>query len=135
MPVSLHNEFLLLRACYRCEYCHMPVVTRSSIRPQIEHIVARQHGGGDEDENLAIACARCNLVKGPNLTSIDPVTGKITRLFNPRRDRWHEHFAVTSDRIVGRTSVGRTTAALLDFNHPRMRLRRRSLLRLGVRLG
>jgi hypothetical protein len=45
-----------------------------------------QHGGGDDADNLALACPDCNLRKGPNLTGIDPETGAVVRLFHPRRD-------------------------------------------------
>jgi 5-methylcytosine-specific restriction endonuclease McrA len=43
------------RARNRCEYCQLP---QAAIRPrhQIEHVVAIQHGGGDEPSNLALAC-------------------------------------------------------------------------------
>jgi len=51
-------------------------------------VVPRQHGGTDDPGNLALACHRCNLRKGPNLTGIDPITGEIVPLFDPRRDRW-----------------------------------------------
>jgi hypothetical protein len=50
---------------------------------QIEHIVARQHGGSDDIENLALACHRCNLHKGPNLGGIDPMTGEVRFCFTP----------------------------------------------------
>lgn len=30
-----------------------------------KHIVAKQHGGLDETGNLALACHRCDLYKGP----------------------------------------------------------------------
>ncbi len=68
----------------RCEYCllrqeHLPFSTF-----QIEHIVARKHGGNEEPGNLALACDRCNSHKGANLTGVDPETGDITELFNPR---------------------------------------------------
>ena len=41
----------------------------------------------------------------------DPVGGKITPLFHPRKDRWSEHFAWNDDcsQIVGMTAVGRAT--------------------------
>ena len=32
-------------------------------------------GSLDEVDNLALACHRCNLHKGPNLSGIDPLTG------------------------------------------------------------
>ena len=67
-------------------------------------------------DNLALACFRCNLHKGPNLTGLDPDTGRITPLFHPRRDVWHEHFTVRGARIVGITAVGRVTVKVLDMN-------------------
>jgi hypothetical protein len=67
------RELVRERAGNRCEYCrlrqdHTPFVL------QIEHIIARKHGGGDELSNLALACDRCNLHKGSDLTAIDPET-------------------------------------------------------------
>jgi 5-methylcytosine-specific restriction endonuclease McrA len=67
------------RAGGRCEYCQLP----DSLPPlesfHLEHIVARQHGGKTEIENLAWSCHRCNYYKGPNLTSIDPETQALCR--------------------------------------------------------
>jgi len=56
------------RAGNRCEYCRLPEEL-SDVPFHVEHIVARQHQGGDELSNLALACDRCNLYKGPNLAS------------------------------------------------------------------
>jgi HNH endonuclease len=104
-----------LRANHRCEYCQLPQAAIES-RLQIEHIVARQHGGSDAEDNLCLACDRCNLYKGPNLTSIDPVTRAVVRLFDPRRDIWTNHFRLYGARIEGLTPTGRATAALLQVN-------------------
>ena len=91
----------------------------------VEHIVARQHGGSDDLDNLALSCRRCNLYKGPNLSALDPETGHHTVLFNPRLDRWPDHFTHAEGVIVGRTPVGRATVALLRMNdEPRSDLRR-----------
>lgn len=87
---------------------------------------SRKHGGSDDFDNLALACAECNLHKGSNLTGIDPQSNQITRLFDPRRDNWQEHFAWDGLRLVGLTDVGRTTARVLAMN---------SLARLRVRLA
>ncbi|HXK00748.1 MAG TPA: HNH endonuclease [Verrucomicrobiae bacterium] len=51
------------------------------MRHHVEHIIAKQHGGSGDAENLALACHRCNLQKGPNLTGIDPQTAEVARLF------------------------------------------------------
>lgn len=87
----------------------------------------RQHGGQDIDANLALACDRCNLYKGPNLTTIDSASGSLVRLFDPRRDDWNEHFELAGAEIRGLTSVGRATVSLLKMNAPR-RLHLRAIL-------
>jgi hypothetical protein len=45
-------------------------------------------------------------------------TGRRVPLFNPRRDRWHDHFRRSRDqvRLYGRTAIGRATVALLRLN-------------------
>src|SRR5260370_30665714 len=92
----------------------------------IEHIVARQHGGGDDSGNLALACYHCNAHKGPNLSGLDPESAALVRLFHPRQDQWDEHFERNGVLIVGRTAVGRTTVGLLKMNAAdRRRLRER----------
>jgi hypothetical protein len=58
----------------------------------VEHIVPRKHGGGDDLQNLCLACPDCNFRKGSDLTSIDPETGAVTRLFDPRTQDWNQHF-------------------------------------------
>ncbi len=111
------REFVRERAGHRCEYCRA-VQVFSELRFHIEHVVPRQHGGGDDAANLALACPDCNLHKGPNLTGIDPNTGEVVRLFHPRRDRWSDHFEYVDARIVGQTAIGRTTAWLFQMNDP-----------------
>ncbi len=119
------------RAGRRCEYCHLPeayVATPFNL----EHVVAKQHAGGDSLSNLAYACIRCNLHKGPNLTGIDPETKKLTRLFNPRRGSWKKHFRFDGALLAGKTAVGRTTVALLCMNEPARLALRQELLDQGL---
>jgi hypothetical protein len=59
---------------------------------QIDHIIARKHGGPTSEDNLALACFYCNTNKGPNVAGIDPEIGELVRLFNPRKDNWAHHF-------------------------------------------
>ena len=73
-----------------CEYCHMPQAAYR-FRFPIDHIIAKQHGGKTRLDNLAGACLRCNSRKGTNLAGIDKLTGELVRLYNPRRDKWHDH--------------------------------------------
>ena len=117
------------RAGGRCEYCRLPEEF-SELHFHLEHIIPRQHDGTDGAENRALACADCNLVKGPNLTAIDPVTRRVVRLFHPRRDKWVGHFRYDGALILGKTPVGRATVSLLRMNDAR-RLRVRELL-LGL---
>jgi len=119
------------RAGDRCEYCQL----RQQYEPfhgfHVEHIVAKQHRGGDALDNLALACHQCNLHKGTNLASYDPDTNEVARLFHPRRNLWSEHFLIEGSRIVGRTPVGRTTAWLLQMNSEERIELRRLLRQLG----
>jgi 5-methylcytosine-specific restriction endonuclease McrA len=98
-----------LRAEDVCEYCRLPQASSRFVRFHIEHIIARQHGGGTESENLALACGYCNQHKGPNIAGLDPETGQLVPLYNPRRDHWSDHFNWTDTLLVGRTPVGRAT--------------------------
>lgn len=120
------REFNRHRARNRCEYCHLPQDV-SELLFHVEHIIPRQHGGADDLDNSALACPDCNLLKGPNLTAIDPRTRRTVRLFHPRRDKWPQHFARRGPRIVGKTAMGRATVSLLKMNSPQ-RIRIRLLL-------
>jgi 5-methylcytosine-specific restriction endonuclease McrA len=62
-----------IRARGLCEYCQLPQATYR-LPFQIDHIIARQHGGKTRLGNLALACPRCNRNKGPNLVGIDTNT-------------------------------------------------------------
>jgi len=104
------------RAGNLCEYCRLPQAASSFASFHIEHIIARQHGGATESENLAVACSFCNLHKGPNIATFDPETGQLTRLFHPRRDRWADHFSWDGTTVAGMTPVGRATVELLAMN-------------------
>jgi len=110
------RQFVRDRAGNRCEYCQLPQRLSPVAQLQIEHIVPRKHGGGDEDQNLALACIDCNLAKSSNLAGIDPVTGQTVPLFNPRIQQWHEHFAWNGATLAGLTAVGRATIRVLNIN-------------------
>jgi hypothetical protein len=85
----------------------------------IEHIVPNAHGGTDDPDNLALACPSCNLHKSDRTEVADPASGAMILLFNPRKDRWSEHFRWEGYQIIGLTPCGRATAAALEFNHSR----------------
>lgn len=124
-------RFVRRRARGVCEYCHMP---EAFDRPgfEIEHIIARQHGGRTIAGNLAWACFSCNKRKGPNLSGIDSATGKVARLFHPRRHKWSRHFRWEGPLLLGRTPVGRATIAVLGINLPLRVQLRQELIDEGV---
>lgn len=66
------------RASDCCEYCRLPQEAAPVAAFQVEHIRAKQHHGDDSPANLALACPRCNLFKGPNLSAIDPDSGEVS---------------------------------------------------------
>lgn len=119
------------RADNRCEYCRLRQRHEEENPFHVEHIIAQQHGGTDDQGNLALACSWCNVIKGPNLASIDPDSGELTRLYHPRKDRWADHFRRDGAFILGLTDVGRATAWLLRFNDSDNLAQRYLLLELG----
>lgn len=121
------RELVRVRAGQRCEYCGLPQEAAPYFAFHIEHIRARQHGGGDESSNLALACPDCNAKKGPNLATISADTGGLIELFNPRRHRWDDHFAVVGAEVVGLTEIGRATVQLLDMNEEQRVIERAQL--------
>lgn len=103
------------RAKHRCEYCRFPEAFAEAPF-HVDHVIARQHGGGHELENRALACCFCNRFKGPNLSGVDPASGQVARLFDPRENNWAEHFGWNGPQLVGRTAIGRATIQALRLN-------------------
>jgi len=119
------------RARHRCEYCRLPQAAQPHVTFHIEHVLPRKHGGSDDPSNLALACERCNAFKGTDLSGIDPDTGQVERLFDPRTQDWADHFELRGALILGRTSTGRATVAVLGMNEDRRVLLRAEILALG----
>lgn len=110
------RESVRVRAGNRCEYCQLSQAQSPFAKLQIEHVRPRQHGGNSEIENLALACIDCNLHKGPNIAGIDGDTEQLTPLFDPRKDRWEDHFKWWGIRIIGISPIGRVTVTVMDMN-------------------
>jgi len=115
---ALANE-VRERARHRCEYCRTSEWL-SGQRHDIDHIFPRSLGGQSTSENLCLACATCNGFKADRSHAPDPESGEPTPLFNPRSQRWSEHFAWDEEgvRVVGRTPCGRATVSALKMNLP-----------------
>jgi hypothetical protein len=106
---------MLERARGYCEYCLMPQLT-DSCSHHADHVISLKHGGKNKLENLALACVDCNQFKGPDIAAVDPLTGELTFLFNPRQQIWGEHFQLVGAQIMGLTPAGRATVKLLKLN-------------------
>ena len=119
------------RANGQCEYCQLPEGA-AVLRFHPDHIIAVKHKGRTATLNLAWACFYCNSYKGSNIAGIDPVSGRLTRLFHPRKDKWSQHFEWFGAWVRGRNPVGRATVQVLNLNHPEMLAVRRELKDEGL---
>ena len=123
------------RAHAACEYCGLPQSAVPAIRFHIEHILARQHGGKAELENLALACPNCNWHKGPNISGLDPDTGRTERLFNPRTQNWSEHFQFAGPEVRALTPSAEQRYASSVSTRPNVAMFEESCLaRKGCRI-
>jgi len=121
------------QARHRCGYCLTPEAI-VGMEMDVDHIFPEALGGQTEEENLWLACTRCNEHKGEQFEAPDPLTDKVVPLFHPREQHWHEHFAWSpeSDQIIGLTPVGRATIAALKLNRPLLVASRRLWVSKGL---
>jgi hypothetical protein len=124
------RQIVASRANYVCEYC---LITEEDayFRFQVEHIISRKHGGSSELENLALACVFCNRYKGSDIASLKPEINELVRFFNPRINRWREHFRLSGVVIETLTDIGEATVRILQMNHNDQILERQVLSRRG----
>jgi HNH endonuclease len=105
-------------AYFRCGYC---LTSQRIIGPllEIDHIVPEARGGTSDEENLWLACPMCNSHKADRQEAVDPEGQVAVPLFNPRAERWDEHFEwVEAGAIIrGKTPTGRATVTALQMNH------------------
>jgi hypothetical protein len=114
IPAHLQRS-VAQRARGHCEYCGLSQEGQEA-QFHIDHVLPVVHGGKTAEENLALACVSCSLRKAARLYAIDPETGAQVRLFNPRVDRWSEHFRWEGVCVVGSTPTGRATVEALKLN-------------------
>jgi 5-methylcytosine-specific restriction endonuclease McrA len=87
IPNTLRQR-VAAQARHRCGYC----LTSEAIvgtPMEIDHIIPQSLGGPTEEENLWLACSLCNDHKSDRIAALDPLTGTIVRLFDPRHQVWH----------------------------------------------
>ena len=123
------RQLVWQRAAQRCEYCQVPADV--ALLPfQIDHVIAEKHGGLTVADNLALSCERCNSHKGPNIAGY--FEGHLVPLFNPRQNRWVDHFAWDGPVLVGKTPVGKVTIDVLAINLPYRIVLRAALIEEGI---
>lgn len=103
----------------RCGYCLTPQSLAYDTL-ELDHIIPVAAGGVSTRDNLWLSCRSCNRHKGAQTHGHDPATGRRERLFDPRRQSWHRHFAWSADgcTMIGLTACGRATISALQINNP-----------------
>jgi hypothetical protein len=119
IPAWLRRQ-VVFRAGGRCEYCGLAQEGQEATF-HVDHIVPRAAGGPTEADNLALACVSCSLRKEARRSGRDPETGRAQPLFNPRRQRWADHFRWKGLAVLGLTATGRATISTLSLNRPLIR--------------
>ncbi len=130
IPTSL-RRMIFEQADRCCEYCLQPEIF-AFCPHEIDHVIAEKHEGLTIAENLALACKLCNTFKGSDIASIDPLTGEITALYNPRTDVWSEHFRLEDSMFMPLTPKARTTVRLLQINRSDRAAERQLWIPLGL---
>ncbi|MFQ5813037.1 MAG: HNH endonuclease [Anaerolineae bacterium] len=116
IPARLRRE-IQAQAGHRCGYCRSSEAI-TSVPLVVDHIVPEAAGGPTVQENLWLACVRCNQFKADRTHAQDPLTGELVALFNRRTQVWKEHFTWSADgaEIVSLTPGGRATVVALRLN-------------------
>lgn len=129
IPAAL-RRLVVSRADALCEYC---LLSEEDIdRPfEVDHVRSVKHHGPTEAGNLAFACPHCNRAKGTDIGSFDEQTEQFVRFFNPRQDRWADHFELSGASIEPLTDIGRVTVSIFQLNHPDRLEERELLVELG----
>jgi hypothetical protein len=126
------RQVIVQRAGGCCEYCKSQArfATQSF---SVEHIVPRSQGGKTNLDNLALSCQGCHNHKYNKIEGYDPATGTTVRLYNPRREKWSNHFVwnETFTLIIGIAPTGRATVAVLPLNREGLVNLRRLLHMMG----
>ena len=84
----------------------------------VDHVIPVSAGGETAADNLALACVSCSLRKAARLGAADPATGQEVPIFNPRTERWDQHFRWDGVVLVGLTATARATVQALQMNRP-----------------
>jgi HNH endonuclease len=121
------------RARGSCEYCRINEASTGH-EFTLDHVSPESRGGPTTPENLAYACIGCNVRKSNKTHAPDPIDGELAPLFNPRLERWSDHFCWSDDTriVVGLTPTGRATVKALDLNRQLLITYRVLMIRTGI---
>ncbi|HRF96888.1 MAG TPA: HNH endonuclease signature motif containing protein [Aggregatilineales bacterium] len=115
IPKILRQQ-VIERAHGLCEYCQTSQLIVIAL--QIDHVLPIALGGQTNLDNLCLACEFCNGHKNDKIQAPDPKNDTMQPLFNPRTQKWQDHFRwdETGTIIVGLTAIGRATIEKLRMN-------------------
>lgn len=130
IPAALRRE-VIERANNCCEYCRLSQ-SDNFFTFHVDHVISEKHNGETKSDNLCFSCPTCNIRKGSDIAGADSKTGNPTFLYNPRTQKWDEHFELDKGYIVGITPEGRLTVQLLCFNDIERVAERVELMKLGT---
>ncbi|MEM6633087.1 MAG: HNH endonuclease [Bacteroidota bacterium] len=121
-----------MRANGCCEYCYSQQFF-SADRFTVDHIQPYSKKGSNDPDNLAFSCQGCNRRKYTHTEAVDPQTKKLVPLYNPRKDRWKDHFRWKKSykELKGISEIGRATIQKLELNRKGVRNLRRVLYESG----
>lgn len=111
------REIVKERAFYLCEYCLLHE-SQSFVGFEIDHIISIKHGGSNEASNLAYTCQYCNQFKGADIGTILLPDEEYIRFYNPRKDKWKNHFDLEGSLIIAKTPQAEATIKMLKLNQP-----------------
>jgi hypothetical protein len=125
------REQVTTRARGLCEYCQSAQII--VVYMEVDHILPEGDGGTTELDNLCLACPGCNGFKLDFRVGIDPDSGEEVELFNPRLQKWRDHFQWDDEGVllIGLTPVGRATINRLRFNREGILASRRLWVEVG----
>jgi 5-methylcytosine-specific restriction endonuclease McrA len=115
------------RADYQCEYCQLHEED-SFLGFQVDHIISIKHEGDTFEANLAWSCFACNNNKGSDIGTVLLPDTRFVRLFNPRQDKWEDHFELIECVFYSKSDVGEATIKVLKLNDVERIMERQALL-------
>jgi len=81
---------------------------------------------------LAYCCPDCNYHKGSDIGTFSDDGESLVRFYNPRKDKWADHFELANGSIHGKTDIGRATVSLFRMNEVDRLIFRQQLIDLAL---